>query len=737
MIQFVITFALIFSIYCWAGRLPGYPKSFREYKTLESTPPPIVCDDMIGNRPFTPLTFPNGSCHDILNPNKGITMLPQIRSLPNTYVDGRGIPLTNLPSAREISNRVVREINPDSVNIKNASRLLIFFGQFLDHDFALILEQPEGEEPEQLENGRFLFPETVSEFLEVEVPLDDNRQQFIDVGELEFGRSEFAIDDSFQRQFLGAITPFIDLSNVYGDSPEVSDAVRAFQAGLLRVDPILLQQTGAEFPPRNEDDMFICGDIRCEENTMLLAFHTIFVRNHNLLARQYLQQAQQVLGLDVIEDDEFIFQQARVRNIIEFQAVFWDQYLPYLLGRRTFQELTGSYQFDPNETPVPDLVFTTAAFRYGHSGVADDLRFIDAAGNPVRNPLVFSDSFFNPDPLFENGQDRVGNIFLGQSSLPHPDLDSRVVDSIRDRLFQDQFPPGFDLVARNIERGRDHGIGFFADFRDQLGLEPIECPGDPLGCFQQLTGESVVAAELLDLYGTLDRCEMWICGMAEKSFEDSLLGETFTVTIAEGFDRMRQSDRLWFENPQIIEDFTTDSSNPSAVLSPVSLDVTLNDIISRNTNVNVPATRNLFMVDPVWLAFAEEDRFQIEWFLAPALTQEAFSNYVIQISPGDKEIVQSRDELLFVLQSESVTPDTEFTATVLTDRGTRIGSTSFRTPGAVVQQNQNNEDDGLSDGAIAGIAVGGFVLLAGLAAGVVLYIRKSNYKRFTHDSFVQ
>jgi hypothetical protein len=108
-------------------------------------PSGIKCTDILNGTEFIPLTFTNGSCHDVMNPEEGLSNQPHIRTERPAFVDGIGAPLGfDRPSAREISNAVIQQPDGLPLNIKNAARILIFFGQFME-------QEPEAEEELELE----------------------------------------------------------------------------------------------------------------------------------------------------------------------------------------------------------------------------------------------------------------------------------------------------------------------------------------------------------------------------------------------------------------------------------------------------------------------------------------------------------------------------------------------------------------------------------------------------------
>jgi len=714
----------------------------------EEEEPFFNCTDMINGVPFFPYTFTNGACHDEEEPFEGLSGAVHIRTEKPQYVDGLRQPIIDRPSAREISNAVIRqpENRPELLtNIKRATRLLIFFGQFIDHDFALVLEQ------EFDINDEAVAEEAGSELFPIEIPRNDPNPLFNGLTEMVISRSQFVVDEKGVRQFTSVLTPYLDLGQCYGDDPSRTLFLRAPTGGELRFDPTVFQQTRAEFPPFDNNGPPQCGDRRCGENAFLFTWHALFNRNHNYWARLVASANR----LDPIRDNNLIFNIARVKNIIEYQSIVWTQYLSYLLGRRTFEDLTGEYSFTPGVDPTVSLVFTTAIFRYGHSGVSNDIAYLDAVGgNEIRPPLPLASSFMMPRLTFTlpNGQiqDLVGNMMAGQASFAHPRLDSRVVDGIRNSLFANVMPPGFDLPGRNIQRARDHGIDTINQYRIVAGLEPYECPLNPRECFNEITEDEEIADALYELYGNIEECETWPCGMAEDSYLDSLLGETFTFVMAESFQRIRQSDRLWYDNEEVRAEF----AGPNARWQPgVRFPVGISTIVDRNTLLMTPPAGNIFVLRPIWEAFAEAERMQVEWF-TPRTLAAGYDTYMLTVSPpledgrapvnGVSIFTQPRFATLQRRFSEGVQPETLYTIS-LTATGPNlppvlIGETSFMTAAAELVETETEEPESeggedaypivLSAGAVAGIVIAGIVGVIALIGVVVVFAKRSNTRKY-------
>ena len=111
----------------------------------------------------------------------------------------------------------------------------------------------------------------------------------------------------------------------------------------------------------------IVGDVRVNEQLNLIVMHTIWMREHNRVAR-FLSK------LNPFWDEERIFQEARRIVVAEYQHIIYKEWLPSVLGNNYMttyglwplsKGFSANYMdtFDPRITNE----FATAAFRFGHS----------------------------------------------------------------------------------------------------------------------------------------------------------------------------------------------------------------------------------------------------------------------------------------------------------------------------------------------------------------------------------
>jgi hypothetical protein len=442
-----------------------------------------------------------------------------------------GVTEANLPNAREISNAVAAQ-DGNTENVKGLSDMFWVFGQFLDHDINLTLEDEGGE------TANIAVPEGDPYF----DPFGTGEQ------EIHFTRSNVTLDANGQRQQANSITAFIDGSNIYGSTEEMANQMRAFEGGLMLV------EGDNNFLPRGEDGFYMAGDIRANENAALTSMHTIWVWEHNRVATELGEQHPDW-------DDETLYQEARKYVTAEFQAVTYNEFIPAMLGEDALSDYCG---YNPNTNPQISETFATAAYRFGHTMLSGEIQRVDENGNEIEEGhLSLRDAFFNPDNVEEAGIEPILRGIAGHTAQA---VDPMVVDDVRNFLFGPPGSGGLDLASLNIQRGRDHEIPAYNDLREALGLHRIESFDDPI--FKGDFGE-----RLASVYDSPDDIDAWVGGLAEENYGDSALGVTMSLILKDQFERLRDGDRFYYENQY-----------SGADLAELN-NLTLSDIIKRNTDI--------------------------------------------------------------------------------------------------------------------------------------------------------
>jgi peroxidase len=148
-------------------------------------------------------------------------------------------------------------------------------------------------------------------------------------------------------------------------------------------------------------NLIFVGDLRTNEQPSLISQHTLWLRQHNRIARK----------LEVLFgstwDDERIYQEARKIVGAVYQHITYNEFLPVVLGRKIMRlfdlnpKRKGKYfkKYNPDVHPNHRQGFMTAAYRFGHSLINSRLRFTSASGTFRRTR--FRELFNKPDPLYQ------------------------------------------------------------------------------------------------------------------------------------------------------------------------------------------------------------------------------------------------------------------------------------------------------------------------------------------------
>jgi hypothetical protein len=509
--------------------------------------------DEVGNNQATPLLGTAGT--DLL------------RLSPAAYADNMNSPsLPNNPSARVISDILNVQADPanplqdiQTVDQNSLTDFGYVWGQFIDHDMDLT---PGGSG--QLDNI-------------LADPADPSQ-----MGTQTFVRSSFdpstGTSPSNPRQQINAITSFLDLSQVYGSNATVASALRTGSGGLMKTSPgnllpfnstainpltgqpyfsaaqlqALNMANDAQAVPSTS--LFAAGDVRANENIELTALQTLFVRNHNAIATQLAQEDPTLFGF-TSWTDENLYQEARKINIAVEQNITYTAFLPALLGSDAAPDYTG---YNPNVDPAIATEFSTVAFRFGHSLLSNAIQRhgndgADIPGDPTGSAAInLAQDFFNPtllnanggiDPLTNRIRSDIGPILKGDADGNSQAMDVMAINEVRNLLFangglQDN---GQDLMARDVQRARDDGIGTYNQLRVAFGLPKV-------GSFADITSNVTVQQELQKAYGTVDNIDPFEGGLAEDHMAGSDMGPLFTKILSDQFTRLMAGDRFFYLN---------------------------------------------------------------------------------------------------------------------------------------------------------------------------------------------
>jgi len=463
----------------------------------------------------------DGSGNNPLDGEMGATHTQLLRLVPSAYADGvAALAGPGRPNPRAISNAVSAQ-SESMPNPLGLSDYLWQWGQFIDHDVDLT----DGVVPAEPANiaipagDPFFDPEGTGT---VEMAL--NRSIY----DPQTGQS---VDDP--RQQINEITAWIDASNVYGSDPERAAALRTLDGtGQLRTsEGALLPFNTAGLPNAggSSSALFLAGDVRANEQVGLTAMHTLFVREHNRIARNLAARRPELSG-------DALYERARRLVGAEIQAITYREFLPALLGPGALAPYPG---YRPEVDARIANEFSTAAYRFGHSALSPTLLRLDEQGAEVaEGHLALRDAFFAPQRLIDEGG--IEPVLRGLASQVCQSVDPLVIDDVRNFLFGPPGAGGFDLASLNIQRGRDHGLPSYNAVRRALGLRPARNFGD-------ISSRPEIRRRLRSAYGAVEAIDLWVGGLAEDPLPGAMVGELFRAILKDQFEALRDGDRFWYQ----------------------------------------------------------------------------------------------------------------------------------------------------------------------------------------------
>ncbi|PVD24488.1 hypothetical protein C0Q70_14971 [Pomacea canaliculata] len=363
------------------------------------------------------------------------------------------------------------------------------------------------------------------------------------------------------RRHENVLTSFIDASMVYG-----SDLSKVLQLRDNGGKEALLKTSfyrGKERLPQGKPDVCIndgpdhycalAGDDRVNEQPGLTAIHTVFHLEHNRLVRKLVAdilvaQGRRSTPLDIaayiktapLLVKEKLFQTVRKILIAVWQKVVYGEYLPIILGpdiMTKFQLWTGSrVNFDPHVDPSISNAFSSAAFRFGHTLIANVFH--------MDKDHILKDMFSESSHILEKYESMCEGLVSWNNAAET--FNRHLADSITNHLFANNRmnKTGLDLASLNLQRGRDHGTAGINAYRKYFGLRPYQIStsfGTALSIFEPST----------------DDVDLFTGGTCERSVKKGIVGETFAHILGQQFHDLKFGDKYFFETSDQRYGFTT------------------------------------------------------------------------------------------------------------------------------------------------------------------------------------
>ncbi|XP_074640940.1 peroxidasin homolog [Tubulanus polymorphus] len=525
---------------------------------------PIDCSNMCFHKKYRTL---DGTCNNLREPMWGASLTPMTRLLNPAYENGISTPVGwdpnrrhfgyRKPSARLVSLEIMSSHKISSDN--RFTHMLMQWGQFLDHDIVFT--------PQALSNARFSDGRHCNETCNnhapcfpIKIPENDPRiRRHRCIG---FTRSSAMCGSGttsvfynrvVHREQINQITSFIDASNIYGSSQEEGDNLRDLVGNRGRLKVGITLQNGKSFLPYNIDapvdcqidpnrahiPCFIAGDHRANEQLGLLSMHTLWMREHNRIAAN-------LSDINPHWDGDMVYHEARKIVGATMQHISYNHWLPNILGPKGMRKLGKYSGYNPNVRPSIINSFATGAFRFGHGLISPIIfRLNENYETTSQGNLPLHKAFFAPYRLVEEGG--VDPILRGLYARGAKAIEPGHVmnTELTEKLFKLAHTVALDLAALNIQRGRDHGLPNYNDFRRLCNLTYART-------FDDLRNEiksNDIRRKLEEVYGHPSNIDLFVGGMNEDVVPGAKIGPTFMCIIVDQFRNIRDGDRFWYESP--------------------------------------------------------------------------------------------------------------------------------------------------------------------------------------------
>ncbi|XP_060859433.1 LOW QUALITY PROTEIN: peroxidase-like [Metopolophium dirhodum] len=519
---------------------------------------------------------PDGSCNNLKRSFSGKAttaykrlLFPYYKNDFDRVMDQSNWDIT--PNPRRLSVAFVRdEHSPDDFKTMAMAYWTIFVGHDLSHTAISIMMNRKKPVICCNENDNKYGPDDTNELcLPISIPNDDpfffNRKRYFGNYCMNYVRSMPAVrsDCTFgPREQMNQATHYLDGSMIYGSSAKRTWSLRTnFDGQLLssmccdnksQGDPLEPQYMPLEDTESNacqygSGTCYRAGDTRANSLPQLTVMHTLWMREHNRLAKL-------LSHVNPHWDDERIFQEARKIVTASIQHITYAEWLPALLGenytRQNGLELSKKgYSNAYNETTDPSVSnsFATAILPFANSMISDIISLY-TENREINASLSLKQHYNRPTYLIMN---YIDELVRGLSTQNTQKVDMLFTETLTNYLYtvhpENRF--GMDIFSLDIQRTRDHGIPRYTKFRKYCGLKDIENMKDLSEIMVEGSTE-----RLLKQYKHWIHIDLLVGALFEKHEEDSMVGPTMRCIIREQFIRTRIADRYFYDLPKVFNE---------------------------------------------------------------------------------------------------------------------------------------------------------------------------------------
>ncbi|XP_022217881.2 peroxidase [Drosophila obscura] len=348
---------------------------------------------------------------------------------------------------------------------------------------------------------------------------------------------------------LNQATGYLDLSQLYGFTPDDERKMRTFVRGTLKSTSNGAHLNDLLPTTADTDDKghsfcawgasanatcFVAGDSRVNSSPYSILVYTIFMRNHNRLTAELMKRYPNWT-------DEQLFQSAKAVNVDIYRRVIMREWLPEVLGSQLAAEVLATREpISRQSAPEISNEFGVAASRFYFSMLPSELHNLAKNGDDdyVRNQVlpstdifVLKDEIFRPRLSYTAKKlDEILHSVLNQRAMK---MDSSYAGGVV--WHENTKPTHADILAFDVQRGRDHGLQPYYKY-----LEVCSQVGRVTGWsdFEQLIPKNVLD-KLKNIYANWTDVDLIVGGIAERTVNGTV-GATFGCILSEQFAKVHQ-----------------------------------------------------------------------------------------------------------------------------------------------------------------------------------------------------
>uniref|UniRef100_A0A1B0GGD7 Uncharacterized protein n=1 Tax=Glossina morsitans morsitans TaxID=37546 RepID=A0A1B0GGD7_GLOMM len=496
------------------------------------------------------------------------------RLLPRHYQDGFHQIFNHLPNPLLISQKL-QELEKDKeeqqFDDSNKSLAIIQWAQFIEHDLSkpVVMSMYDGSSIECCDSRnhklqpRYRHP-ACAPLLSEDISLKYGPDTC-----LTYVRSALGIGENCTfaaPEKLNQATPTLDLSQLYGSADEEQKLMRSHKDGLLKSTnslkhgdellPLVPKERIHKFCSIKEADMdkqlcFMAGDSRVNNNPYTIVIYTIFMRNHNRIARKLKVKFPQW-------DDEMLFEKAKTINILMYRHIVFDEWLPEVIGT-TLDSNINKKMVRNNEQQISNE-FGVAGIRFFYSMIPNILRNSDhlieytilssrsGEKNVTPPPIItYSSNVFALkkeiyNPTFQYTTKKFNDVLYSLLHQKAMKMDATYENSLLANFMRDVPPTHSDVLAFDIQRNRDHGLKPYVKYLEACKKIKINNWND-LRKFIALKDLN----KLKNGYRNFMDIDLIVGGISESVAPNATVGPTFQCVIAEQFSKLRYRDEALSE----------------------------------------------------------------------------------------------------------------------------------------------------------------------------------------------